>query len=154
MYVIYNRMELIYTISISKYAYMCCTWMMMQQTFSSCILLTNNINSAAIDHSSIEDDTFRKKCRSGPPMMTSSSRKKSALLALCARKSPGTGEFPSQRLVTRRFGVLLICAWTNSWANNPYAGDLRRPGAHYDVTLMGCWCRLVIHRHGILCLVR
>ena len=36
-------------------------------------------------------------------------------------------------------GVLifsLICAWTNSWANNGDAGDLRRYRAHYDVILM------------------
>ena len=32
------------------------------------------------------------------------------LLALCAGKSPVTGEFPSQRPVTRSFVVSLICA--------------------------------------------
>ena len=30
----------------------------------------------------------------------------------------------------------LICAWTNDWANNRDAGDLRRHRAHYDVTVM------------------
>ena len=30
----------------------------------------------------------------------------------------------------------LICAWTNSWANNLDACDLRRHRAHYDVTVM------------------
>ena len=29
-----------------------------------------------------------------------------------------------------------ICAWTNGWANNRDAGDLRRHCAHYDVTVM------------------
>ena len=29
-----------------------------------------------------------------------------------------------------------ICAWTNGWANNQDAGDLRRHGAHCDVTVM------------------
>ena len=29
-----------------------------------------------------------------------------------------------------------ICAWTNGWANNGDAGDLRRHCAHYDVTVM------------------
>ena len=28
----------------------------------------------------------------------------------------------------------LIYAWKNDWANNRYAGDLRRHRAHYDVT--------------------
>ena len=29
----------------------------------------------------------------------------------------------------------LICAWSNGWANNRDAGDLRQHRAHYDVTL-------------------
>ena len=37
--------------------------------------------------------------------MTSSKGKKIALLALCARNSPVTGEFPSQRPVKRSFDV-------------------------------------------------
>ena len=30
----------------------------------------------------------------------------------------------------------LICAWTNGWANNRDAGNLRLHCAHYDVTVM------------------
>ena len=60
----------------------------------------------------------------------------SALLALCVGNSPVTGEFPSQRPVTRSFDVSLIWAWTNGWVNNRDADDLRRHGAHYDVTVM------------------
>ena len=63
----------------------------------------------------------------------------SALLALCVGKSPVTGEFHSKRPVTRSFDVLfdlLICAWTNGWANNRYAGDLIRHRAHYDAIVM------------------
>ena len=30
----------------------------------------------------------------------------------------------------------LICTWTNSWANNRDAGDLRGHRSHYDVTVM------------------
>ena len=30
----------------------------------------------------------------------------------------------------------LICAWTNGWVNNLKAGDVRRHGAHYDVTVI------------------
>ena len=33
----------------------------------------------------------------------------------------------------------VICAWTNGWANNRDAGDLRRHRAHYDVTVMLCF---------------
>ena len=39
-----------------------------------------------------------------------------------------TGEFPSQRPVTRMF--YLICVWTNGWINNRDAGDLRRHRPH------------------------
>ena len=38
-------------------------------------------------------------------MMTSSNETFSALPVLCARNSPVTGEFPSQRPVTRSFDV-------------------------------------------------
>ena len=30
----------------------------------------------------------------------------------------------------------MICAWTNGWANNRFAGDLRRHRTHYDVIVM------------------
>ena len=60
----------------------------------------------------------------------------SALLTFCAGNSPVTGEFPAQRPVTRSFDVSLICGWTNSWANNGDAGDLRRYRDHYDVIVM------------------
>ena len=42
----------------------------------------------------------------------------STLLALCAGNLLVTGEFPSQRPLTRRFDVLLISTWTNSRVNN------------------------------------
>ena len=63
----------------------------------------------------------------------------SALLVLCARNSPVTGEFPPQRPVTRSFDVFFICAWINGWVNNREAGDLRRHRAHYDVNVMSQW---------------
>ena len=61
----------------------------------------------------------------------------SALLARCAGNSPVTGEFPSQSPVTRSFDVSLICAWTNSWANNGNAGDLRRTLWRHSIGLTG-----------------
>ena len=60
----------------------------------------------------------------------------SALLALCAGNSPVTGEFPSQRPVTRSFDIFFIFAWINGWVNNREAGDLRRHHVHYDVIVM------------------
>ena len=47
----------------------------------------------------------------------------SALLALCAGHRV-TGEFPSQRPVTRSFDVFFDLCWINGWVKN--AGDLRR----------------------------
>ena len=41
-----------------------------------------------------------------------------------------------QWLGTLRFS--LICAWTNSWVNNQYGGDLRHHHARYDFTVMPC----------------
>ena len=35
----------------------------------------------------------------------------------------------------------LICALTNVWVNNRYAGDWRRHRAHCDATVMVTWCR-------------
>ena len=60
----------------------------------------------------------------------------SALLALCAGNSLVTGEFPTQRPVTRSFDVSLIYASINGWVNNREAGDLRRHRAQYDVIVM------------------
>ena len=51
----------------------------------------------------------------------------STLLAICAGNSPVTGELPSQRPVTRSFGVFFDLR---------EAGDLKRHRAHYDVTVM------------------
>ena len=74
----------------------------------------------------------------------------SSSLALCAGNSPATGEFPTQRPVTRSFDVFFIYAWINDWVNNRAAGDLRRHRAHQDVIVMDInrpeiqkdeWCR-------------
>ena len=32
--------------------------------------------------------------------------------------------------------LFVICAWTNAWANNLYAYELRRLGTHYDINVM------------------
>ena len=71
----------------------------------------------------------------------------SALLAFCAGNSPVSGEFPSQKLVTRDFMFSLICVWINDWVNNSEAGDLRRHRAHYDVIVMCCRSQSVATVH-------
>ena len=59
---------------------------------------------------------------------------------LC-RESSVTGEFHSQRPVTRSFDVYLICASANDWVNTRDAGDLRhscllwRHGNEYSLPL-------------------
>ena len=60
----------------------------------------------------------------------------SALLAICAGKSPVPVEFSLQRPVTRSFDVFFICVWINGWVNTREAGDLRRYLAHYDLIVM------------------
>ena len=60
----------------------------------------------------------------------------SALLAFCAGNSPVTGEFPTQRPVTRSFDVFIDLCLNKDLVNNQDAGVLRRHRAHYDVTEM------------------
>ena len=58
--------------------------------------------------------------------------------ALCAGKSPMTGEFSLQRPVTRSFDVFFgLRLKKNDWLNNRNAHVLRCHRAHYDVTVMG-----------------
>ena len=56
--------------------------------------------------------------------------------AVCAGKSPVTGEFPAQRPVTRSFVFSLISVWINCWVHNRDTGDLISHRAHYDVFVM------------------
>ena len=49
--------------------------------------------------------TTKANCSQGWYMMTSSNGNIFHVTGLCAGNSPVTGEFPSQRLVTRSFGV-------------------------------------------------
>ena len=55
----------------------------------------------------------------------------SMLLAICAGNSPVTGEFPTQRPVTRSFDVFFDLR-----LKNLEASDLRRHCVHYDVIVM------------------
>ena len=59
-----------------------------------------------------------------------------ALLAICAGNSPVTGEFPSQRPVTRDFGVFFDLCLNKRFSKHSCAGDLIRHRAHYDATVM------------------
>ena len=69
---------------------------------------------------------------------------------------PLCGEFtghrwiPRQRPGTRSFNVSLICARINNHVNNREAGDLRRHGAHYDVTVMSISPMLKVHHGGTI----
>ena len=74
----------------------------------------------------------------------------SALLALCAGNHWGIPltkasdkdlwcflwSVPHKGRWHGSFMFPLICAWTNSWVNNPDTGDLRYHHAHYDVIVM------------------
>ena len=60
----------------------------------------------------------------------------SVLLALCAGNSPVTGEFPTQRPVTRIFDVFFDLHLNKRLSKNREAGDLRRHNVHYGVTVM------------------
>ena len=73
----------------------------------------------------------------------------SVLLALCAGIFTGHRWIPRTKASDAELWCFsLICAWTNGWANNPGAGDLRRHHAHIDVTVM--WSPLHRLFHGQL----
>ena len=63
---------------------------------------------------------------------------------------PVTGGFPSQRPVRQSFDFF-IHVWTNGWANNRDAGDLRRHHVHHGVTVMLTCQRKVSHDDVIKC---
>ena len=60
----------------------------------------------------------------------------SAVLALCEGNSPVTGKFPTQRPVTRSFGVFFDLRLIKQLGKPSTAGDLRRHHAQYDVPVM------------------
>ena len=60
----------------------------------------------------------------------------SALLAICVGNSPVTGEFPTQRPVTRSFDVFFDLRLNKRLTKQWWAGDLKRHRTHYDVTVM------------------
>ena len=59
-----------------------------------------------------------------------------ALLALCEGNSPVTGEFPSQRPVTRSFAVFFDLRLNKRLNKQSRRRDLKRHRAHYDVTVI------------------
>ena len=67
----------------------------------------------------------------------------SALLALCEGKPLVTSGFPHKGQRGRASMFSLICTWTNVWANNQDASDLRCHCTHYDVTVM-IWCHIAL----------
>ena len=77
-------------------------------------------------------------------MMTSSMESFSALLAICAGNSPVPGEFPTQRPVTRSFGVFFDLR-LNKQLSKPSWGwwfeTLSRPfwRHRYDLDITGTW---------------
>ena len=60
----------------------------------------------------------------------------SALLALCAGKSPVPVNSPHKGQWRGALMFSVIYAWINDWVNDREAGDLRRQRGHYDVIVM------------------
>ena len=73
----------------------------------------------------------------------------SALLAFFAGYTPVTGEFPSQRPVTRNFDISFDLRPNKGWEKNYEASDLGRHRAHYDVIVIRIdqlkWTRNEVH---------
>ena len=77
-------------------------------------------------------------------MMTSSMEIFSALLALCAGNSAVTGEFPSQRPVTRSFDVFFDLRW-----NKRLSKQSRRRGFETPSHSLWCHCNEICHMHDV-----
>ena len=60
----------------------------------------------------------------------------SRLLLICKGNPPGNGDSPHKGQSGGALIFSFMCAWTNDWANSLDAGDLRRHGAHCDITVM------------------
>ena len=60
----------------------------------------------------------------------------SALLALCVGNSSVIGGFPSQKPVTRSFGIFFDLRLNKRLSKQSSRGELRRHLAHFDVTVM------------------
>ena len=73
----------------------------------------------------------------------------SALLALCAGKSPVPVNFPHKGQWRRVLMFSLIYAWIHDWINNSEAGDLRRQRGHYDVIVMHRPCAYILEQHTL-----
>ena len=58
------------------------------------------------------------------------------LLALCDGNPPPQVDSPHKGQWRGALMLSSICAWTNGWANNRAAGDLRCHRAHYNITVM------------------
>ena len=69
-------------------------------------------------------------------MMTSSNGNIFRVTGLCAGNSPVTGEFSSQRPVTRRFVVFFDLRQNKRLSKHSWGFDLKRHRAHYDVIVM------------------
>ena len=63
----------------------------------------------------------------------------SALLALCAGNRPVTGEFPSQRPVTRNFDVYFDLRLNKGLSKQSWGWWFETPSRQYDVTVMDKW---------------
>ena len=84
--------------------------------------------------------------------MTSSIGKMSALLALCAGNSPVTGEFPSQRPVTRNFDIFLDLRPKKRLSKHSWGWSFETPShslwRHCNALCCMGW-HVSITRHGL-----
>ena len=97
---------------------------------------TINLIPYDLSHNKYDYSLIHCSNASGDMMESSNGNIYRVTAPLCG-KSPITGEFSSQRPVTRSCGFFsLIYAWINGWVNNREACGLKRHHAHYDVTVM------------------
>ena len=82
------------------------------------------------------DRSIHTTILSGTIIMTSSNGNIFRVLAICAGNSPVTGEFPTQRPVTRSFDVFLDLRLIKLLNKQWWGWCFRHHRANYDVTVM------------------
>ena len=100
--------------------------------------LVHNITKYATTYKFLSSKSllWLRSCKVQEFMMKSSNGNIFRVTGHLCGEFTGSGEFPTQRPVTRSFDISLIYVWINDWVNNREAGDLRRHLTPYDVIIM------------------
>ena len=99
-------------------------------------------------HWSLVNHLLSLNCHWGNPWWCHQMETFSALLILCVGNSPVTSEFPSQRPVTRSFGIFFDLLLNKCLSKQSWGWWMRCHCAHYDVIVMHNACEVTLKDMG------